>query len=99
MDQVKPFWKENSLNTASNQHENVGAIKEKIPFCWLVMNFYKSELKKIWQLNIVQSRNSREWKFLEWLVRQDNHIYSFPTNNNFKETDQMMSLSKVDDKI
>jgi len=29
MDQVKPFWKENSLSTDSNQGENVGAIKDK----------------------------------------------------------------------
>lgn len=28
MDQVKLFWKENNLSTASNQHESVGAIKE-----------------------------------------------------------------------
>lgn len=66
MDQVKPFWKENSLSTASNQHENVGAIKEKD---WkdsflLTSNalLYNQNWRKYDKLVLVQSQYSREWK-------------------------------------
>jgi len=98
MDQVKPFWKENSLSTASNQHENVGAIKEK---GWkdsflLTSNalLYNQNWRKYDKLVLVQSQYSREWKVFG-KIRNRMIIYiHFQLTNNFKKADQMMQLSK-----